>query len=41
MEVNSIFLIRVSSQVDKDVDHPQFYDPLLSVENHTIGFGAV
>ncbi len=27
MEVNSIFLIRVSSQVDKDVDHPQFYDP--------------
>ncbi len=27
MEVNSVFLIRVSSQVDKDVDHPQFYDP--------------
>ena len=27
MEVKSVFLIRVSSQVDKDVDHPQFYDP--------------
>jgi radical SAM superfamily enzyme YgiQ (UPF0313 family) len=27
VEVDSVFLIRVTSQVDKDVDHPQFYDP--------------
>jgi radical SAM superfamily enzyme YgiQ (UPF0313 family) len=27
MAINSILLIRVSSVVDKDVDHPQFIDP--------------
>jgi len=27
LKVQSVFLIRVSSPVDKDVDHPQFFDP--------------
>ena len=27
LKVHSVFLIRVSSPVDKDVDHPQFFDP--------------
>ena len=27
MKVNSVLLMRVSSAVDKDVDHPQFFDP--------------
>ncbi len=27
MKVQSVFLLRVSSPVDKDVDHPQFFDP--------------
>ena len=27
MKVQLVFLIRVSSPVDKDVDHPQFFDP--------------
>lgn len=27
MEITSLLLIRVSSEVDKDVDHPQFNDP--------------
>lgn len=27
MNVSSVLLIRVSSEVDKDVDHPQFFDP--------------
>jgi radical SAM superfamily enzyme YgiQ (UPF0313 family) len=27
MEVNSVLLLRVSSEVDKDVYHPQFFDP--------------
>ncbi len=27
MEIKSIMLLRVSSVVDKDVDHPQFFDP--------------
>ncbi len=27
MEVRSVLLLRVSSTVDKDVDHPQFFDP--------------
>ena len=27
MKVESVFLLRVSSPVDKDVDHPQFFDP--------------
>lgn len=27
MRVNSVLLLRVSSVVDKDVDHPQFFDP--------------
>ncbi len=27
MKVNSTLLVRVSSSVDKDVDHPQFFDP--------------
>ncbi len=27
MEINSVLLVRVSSVVDKDVNHPQFFDP--------------
>jgi len=27
MEINSVLLVRVSSAVDKDVNHPQFFDP--------------
>lgn len=27
MKVNSVLLLRVSSTVDKEVDHPQFFDP--------------
>ena len=27
MKVNRVLLLRVSSPVDKDVDHPQFFDP--------------
>jgi radical SAM superfamily enzyme YgiQ (UPF0313 family) len=27
LKVRSVFLLRVSSPVDKDVDHPQFFDP--------------
>ena len=27
MKIHSVFLLRVSSPVDKDVDHPQFFDP--------------
>jgi radical SAM superfamily enzyme YgiQ (UPF0313 family) len=27
MDVNNVLLIRVSSTVDKEVDHPQFFDP--------------
>ncbi len=27
MEIKSVLLIRVSSEVDKDIDHPQFNDP--------------
>ena len=27
MNLKTILLVRVSSEVDKDVDHPQFYDP--------------
>ncbi len=27
MTINSVLLLRVSSTVDKDVDHPQFFDP--------------
>jgi radical SAM superfamily enzyme YgiQ (UPF0313 family) len=27
MAINSVMLVRVSSVVDKEVDHPQFYDP--------------
>jgi len=27
MRINSVLLLRVSSEVDKDVDHPQFFDP--------------
>ena len=27
MKVHSVLLLRVSSPVDKDVDHPQFFDP--------------
>ena len=27
MDIRSAFLVRVSSEVDKDVDHPQFFDP--------------
>ena len=27
MEINSVLLLRVSSAVDKDVEHPQFFDP--------------
>ena len=27
MEINSVLLIRVTSVVDKNVDHPQFFDP--------------
>lgn len=27
MDLNSVLLLRVSSVVDKDVDHPQFFDP--------------
>ncbi len=27
MKVNSVLLVRVSSTVDKEVDHPQFFDP--------------
>ncbi len=27
MKVRSVFLLRVSSPVDKEVDHPQFFDP--------------
>jgi hypothetical protein len=27
MKVDSVLLLRVSSSVDKDVEHPQFFDP--------------
>jgi anaerobic magnesium-protoporphyrin IX monomethyl ester cyclase len=27
MQVHSVLLLRVSSEVDKEVDHPQFFDP--------------
>jgi len=27
MEIKSVLLMRVSSVVDKEVDHPQFFDP--------------
>lgn len=27
MEIRNVFLLRVSSSVDKDVEHPQFFDP--------------
>ena len=27
MEIKTVLLLRVSSEVDKDVDHPQFFDP--------------
>ncbi len=27
MKIHSVFLLRVSSPVDKDVEHPQFFDP--------------
>jgi anaerobic magnesium-protoporphyrin IX monomethyl ester cyclase len=27
LKVNTVLLLRVSSSVDKDVDHPQFFDP--------------
>ncbi len=27
MKINSVLLVRVSSTVDKDVEHPQFFDP--------------
>ena len=25
--IRSVFLVRVSSSVDKDIEHPQFFDP--------------
>ena len=37
MEVNSVFLIRVSSQVDKDVNHPQFFDPCYPLKSIQAG----
>lgn len=27
MNISSVLLLRVTSAVDKDVDHPQFFDP--------------
>jgi len=27
VEISSVLLVRVTSEVDKDVDHPQFFDP--------------
>ena len=43
MEVNSVFLIRVSSQADK-VDNPQFFDPsypLKSIQEGLERYGDV
>jgi radical SAM superfamily enzyme YgiQ (UPF0313 family) len=37
--IRSVFLIRVSSSVDKDVDHPQFFDPSYPLKYIEAGLG--
>jgi len=38
LKVRSVFLLRVSSAVDKDVDHPQFFDPCYPLKYLQAGF---
>ena len=37
MKVNSVLLLRVSSSVDKDVEHPQFFDPPYALKYLQVG----
>lgn len=39
MKVNSVSLLRVSSSVDKDVAHPQFFDPPYALKYLQAGLG--
>ncbi len=39
MAINSVLLLRVSSAVDKDVDHPQFFDPSYPLKYLQAGLG--
>ena len=39
MEINSVLLLRVSSEVDKDVEHPQFFDPPYPLKYLQAGLG--
>lgn len=39
MKVNSVLLLRVSSSVDKDVEHPQFFDPPYALKYLQVGLG--
>ena len=39
MKVHSVLLLRVSSPVDKDVDHPQFFDPPYPLKYLQAGLG--
>jgi radical SAM superfamily enzyme YgiQ (UPF0313 family) len=40
MEINSVLLLRVSSEVDKDVEHPQFFDPPYPLKYLQAGLGS-
>lgn len=37
MQINSVMLLRVSSVVDKDVEHPQFFDPPYALKHIEAG----
>lgn len=39
MKVKSVLLLRVSSSVDKDVEHPQFFDPPYALKYLQAGLG--
>jgi len=39
MKVNSVLLLRVSSSVDKGVEHPQFFDPPYALKYLQVGLG--
>ena len=39
MKVNSVLLLRVSSSVDKGVEHPQFFDPPYALKYLQAGLG--
>jgi anaerobic magnesium-protoporphyrin IX monomethyl ester cyclase len=39
VKVNSVLLLRVSSSVDKDVEHPQFFDPPYALKYLQAGLG--